>query len=572
MSEFIYAGLTSQSIDVMIYDSSSTTGTGLSGLVYNSGGLKAYYRIGATGTVTAITLATQTATGAWSSGGFVEVDATNMKGVYRLDIPNAVAATAAMVSIYLYGATNMMAVAQRVDCRAVPVDLKLVAGQTANAAAAVTFPGTIASTTNITSASGIVPATGAITNAQAATIPTSGTITTGTNQTGDGYAYLTTNLGLLGVNLSGIPKTGFKMASDGLASVTSWTVGITGNITGNLSGSVGSVTSAIVLPTAPTDWITSASVSAAAVTKIQSGLSTYAGGDTSGTTTLLTRVTATAAFPTAAQVATIPITGIINTTTPPTVSAIRMEMDTNSTKLDAEISSRMATFTYTSPVGASVNASQIGGVSATGVLVSPGVGSSAFLANAPTGSGGGGTGANPVTITIQTTLSVAIQGATVTAWKNGSISGTLATNASGVAVLALDAGTYSIVVTAAGYQGNTASLVVSGTTSQTYQLTAIAITPSPSGGVTGYLYTTDTTGTVIQAGVVVGLQMTRTASGQTGEAISPVIKTVTSDSNGLAQFVGLTPGATYRFSTTRGTSWATFVAGAVAFEITSAVV
>jgi hypothetical protein len=186
MSEYIYAGLTSQTIDVMIYDSSSTTGAGLSGLVYNSSGLKAYYRIGATGASTAITLATQTATGAWSSGGFVEVDATNMKGVYRLDIPNAVAATAAMVSIYLYGATNMMGVAQRVDCRAVPVDIKLIAGQTANAAAAVTFPGTIASTTNITSASGIVPATGAITNAQAATIPTSGTITTGTNQTGDG--------------------------------------------------------------------------------------------------------------------------------------------------------------------------------------------------------------------------------------------------------------------------------------------------------------------------------------------------------------------------------------------------
>jgi hypothetical protein len=60
MSEFIYAGLTSQSIDVMIYDSSSTTGSGLSGLVYNSSGLKAYYRIGATGASTAITLATQT--------------------------------------------------------------------------------------------------------------------------------------------------------------------------------------------------------------------------------------------------------------------------------------------------------------------------------------------------------------------------------------------------------------------------------------------------------------------------------------------------------------------------------
>jgi hypothetical protein len=187
-------------------------------------------------------------------------------------------------------------------------------------------------------------------------------------------------------------------------------------------------------------------------------------------------------------------------------------------------------------------------------------------------SGGGGTGANPVTITIQTTASVAIQGATVTAWKNGLIEGTLTTNVSGVSALSLDNGTYSIVVTAAGYQGNTASLVVSGTTSQTYQLTAITITPSPSGGVTGYLYTTDTTGTVIQSGVMVYLQMTRTASGATGEAVSPVVKTVTSDSNGLAQFVGLTPLATYRVTTSRGTTFSTFVAGSSTFEIASAVV
>lgn len=160
-----------------------------------------------------------------------------------------------------------IATTQKVDVETIKTNPVVNAGT-------VTFPSgaTLASTTNITSATGIVPATGAITNAQAATIPASGTITTGTNQTGDAYSYLTTNLGALGANLSGIPKTGYKLASDGLASVTAWTVAITGNITGNLSGSVGSVTSAIVLPTAPTDWITSASVSAAAVSKIQSGL------------------------------------------------------------------------------------------------------------------------------------------------------------------------------------------------------------------------------------------------------------------------------------------------------------
>jgi hypothetical protein len=36
-------------------------------------------------------------------------------------------------------------------------------------------------------------------------------------------------------------KTGFKLASDGLALVTAWTVGITGSLTGNVTGSVGSI-------------------------------------------------------------------------------------------------------------------------------------------------------------------------------------------------------------------------------------------------------------------------------------------------------------------------------------------
>lgn len=103
----IKAGATSQTIDVFIQDSSVSTGAGLTGLVYNTSNLTAYYRKGATGTPTAITLATQTVGGAWSSGGFVAVDGTNCPGQYRLDLPNAVVDTAGMVTIYLRGATNM---------------------------------------------------------------------------------------------------------------------------------------------------------------------------------------------------------------------------------------------------------------------------------------------------------------------------------------------------------------------------------------------------------------------------------------------------------------------------------
>lgn len=107
----ILQGATSQSILVFIQDSSSTTGAGLSGLAYNTSGLVAYYSFaGANAGSVQITLATLSAVNsAWSSGGFKEVDATNMQGVYRLDLPNAVLAASKgrSVVVYLSGATNM---------------------------------------------------------------------------------------------------------------------------------------------------------------------------------------------------------------------------------------------------------------------------------------------------------------------------------------------------------------------------------------------------------------------------------------------------------------------------------
>ena len=123
MSEYVYAGLTSQTIDIFIQDSSSTVGAGLSGLLFNTAGLVASYRKGATGARVAITLATQTVGGAWASGGFAEIDATNMKGVYRLDLVNASVDTEGFMTLYLYGATNMLPLALRIDCRPLPVNV-----------------------------------------------------------------------------------------------------------------------------------------------------------------------------------------------------------------------------------------------------------------------------------------------------------------------------------------------------------------------------------------------------------------------------------------------------------------
>ena len=107
----ILAGSTSESINVFVADSSSTTGAGLTGLVFNSAGLVAYYsHSGTNATATAITLATLAAvSSAYSSGGFKEIDSTNMPGWYRLDLPNAVLAASKgrCVAVHLKGATNM---------------------------------------------------------------------------------------------------------------------------------------------------------------------------------------------------------------------------------------------------------------------------------------------------------------------------------------------------------------------------------------------------------------------------------------------------------------------------------
>jgi hypothetical protein len=133
MSEYVYAGLTSQTIDLFIRDSSSATGQGLTGLAYNTSNFVASYRKGATGSRTAITLATQTVGGAFSSGGFVEIDATNMPGCYRFDLPNAAVDTAGFVTFFLKGAANMVPVALRIDCRPIPADIKQIGADTQSA-------------------------------------------------------------------------------------------------------------------------------------------------------------------------------------------------------------------------------------------------------------------------------------------------------------------------------------------------------------------------------------------------------------------------------------------------------
>jgi hypothetical protein len=202
---------------VFIQDSSKTTGEGLTGLAYNTASLVGYY-VRPKGSATAITLATQTVTGDHSDGGFKEIDATNMPGVYRLDLPDAVCATGVpSVVVMLKGATNMSPVV--LEIQLTDFDLNTAAITAAAIADAVWDEATADHTT-------------------------------------------ATSFGSLDANVDAIlADTG----TDGVKIASAQTVATVTNLTN--------------LPTMPTDWLTAAGLKADAVTEIQSGLATAAALD-----------------------------------------------------------------------------------------------------------------------------------------------------------------------------------------------------------------------------------------------------------------------------------------------------
>src|SRR5438477_11679100 len=92
-------------VDVFMQDSSSTSGAALTGLTSATSGLVCAYSRSDQGNAagTQLTLSAGTR-GTWTSGGFVEKDATNMKGVYEIGLSTAmVAAGSNWVLLYCSG-------------------------------------------------------------------------------------------------------------------------------------------------------------------------------------------------------------------------------------------------------------------------------------------------------------------------------------------------------------------------------------------------------------------------------------------------------------------------------------
>lgn len=166
------------------------------------------------------------------------------------------------------------------------------------------------------------------------------------------------------------------------------------------------------------------------------------------------------------------------------------------------------------------------------------------LSMAPTGGGGGtGTGANTVTLTVLLAGSP-VEGAKVRLTKGGeSYLGT--TSVAGQVVFNVDNGTWLVAITSPNTTFTGANLVVTGNQSASYTVTAISITPSAPGNVTGYWLVLGANG-LPESGAVLSMQAVSVECGNPGLALDTAVRTTTSDGAGVAQFANLTPGVRYQ--------------------------
>jgi hypothetical protein len=240
MRRKIKAGLTSLSLPVIVYDTASTTGGGLSGLTHTTSGLILEYRRQGQSSWTQLGVGTGLVSktlGTYVSGGIVA--SGSRAGRYEIDIPDAaIAAGARMVEVCLRGAANM---------HPVDIEIELDAVDYQTDAFGALKPTTAGRTLDVSAGgeAGIdlanVGSPSTTLNLSGTTIKTATDIETDTQDIQNRLPAALVDGRMASIAQVVGDKTAYKLASDGLTQVTSWTVAITGNITGNVTGSVGSI-------------------------------------------------------------------------------------------------------------------------------------------------------------------------------------------------------------------------------------------------------------------------------------------------------------------------------------------
>lgn len=143
-----------------------------------------------------------------------------------------------------------------------------------------------------------------------------------------------------------------------------------------------------------------------------------------------------------------------------------------------------------------------------------------------------GTGARTVTITVNDG-STALQNAIVRLSEGLNTYRTV-TNASGVAVFNVDDATYTVAVTKSGYTYAGTTLVVNGTETATYSMTAVSVTPPTNPDLSAVVVLCLGTDFEPEAGVTIDIRIVTLPSGSTNTAYPGIKQTATSNVSGIA--------------------------------------
>lgn len=165
---------------------------------------------------------------------------------------------------------------------------------------------------------------------------------------------------------------------------------------------------------------------------------------------------------------------------------------------------------------------------------------------------GAGTGARTVTITVNDGATV-LQNAVVR-FTEGSNTFRALTNASGVAVFNLDDATYTVAVTKSGYTYAGTTMVVNGTETATYSMTATNVASPTNPDLSAIEVLCLDEDFAAASGIDVDFRMASVASGDQNRAHPGAKKTVTSNGSGIARFEG-PQGATIEWKRGTGQQW-----------------
>lgn len=489
----LIAGDTDATIYVRLRD--STTGLAKTGLAFNSAGAVCSYVLPRAARA-AITLATQTVDGAHSDGGFVEVDATNCKGLYRLDLPDAAIASGAytLISIEFDGIIE--------ETIAIPLHTKKVN--------ITQIGGDAQSATDLKdfADAGYDPGSNKV--AGVVLVDTLTTYTGNTPQTGDAYSVVNSGThgnAALKTLIDDVPTTAEFQARTLVAA----------------------------------DYGTAAN---------QTTIIGYIDTEIAAIVSLLNSV--------------LEDTG---TTIPAQISALN---NLSAAQVNAEVDTALADINLDHFVGTATGIPAVPAGTYLDQIMDDGTASfdrttDSLQAIRDNQSGGSGGGAYTLTVTVNDGAAV-LEGARVRLTEGATIL-VQTTNASGVCTFSVDAATWAVAITKAGYTFTPTTKVVSGTGAQTYSMTAVAISASDPDLVTGYATCYDENGEV-ESGVSISCVVASvTSTADEGLILDRTVRTETSDGTGLVEFTNLVPGVKYTFS--RGDYSITATAEASNFTIGS---